>query len=54
MQIANFGGFPSIVIPFLTTKLGNLGLNLWADYLNDNKLLNGAYLINNLLGNEEK
>lgn len=54
MQIANFGGFPSIVIPFLSTKLGNLGLNLWADYLNDNKLLNGAYLINNLLGNEEK
>ncbi|ACI60113.1 amidase family protein [Ureaplasma urealyticum] len=54
MQIANFGGFPSIVIPFIKTSLGNLGLNLWADYLNDNKLLNAAYLISNLLGNEEK
>ena len=51
LQIANFGGFPSLTIPFINeeNKLF-LGLNLWADNFKDQDLLNAGLLFEEIIG----
>ncbi|WP_031488928.1 amidase family protein [Ureaplasma canigenitalium] len=49
LQIANFGGLPSITIPFLKLHNGNIGLNISGKHLNDQTVLNAAYTIEKML-----
>lgn len=49
LQIANFGGLPSITIPFIKNELGFVGLNLFSKIFNDQEVLNAAYLIEECL-----
>lgn len=54
LQIANFGGFPSITIPFINLNNKNyLGLNLFSDNFEDQKLLNIALLFELLIAGEK-
>lgn len=54
LQIANFGGFPSITIPFINLNNKNyLGLNLFSNNFEDQKLLNIALLFETLIAGEK-
>lgn len=52
MQIANFGGLPSITIPFFKNNNDNIGLNLIGNYLKDEILIDVAYLLESVLGDK--
>ena len=50
MAIGNFGGFPSITIPCIQINGLPIGMNFTAAAYQDQKLLNIAYAIEQMLG----
>ena len=50
MAIGNFGGFPSITIPCIQVNGLPIGMNFTAAAYQDQKLLNIAYAIEQMLG----
>lgn len=52
MQIANFGGLPSITIPFLEEEQGFIGINLFAKKFDDDLLLNAAFILEKTIKGE--
>lgn len=49
LQIANFGGYPSITIPMYSNNDSNIGINLMAKINDDKEMLKFAKHINSLL-----
>ncbi len=49
LQMANFGGFPSITIPMATISKQPIGLNISSSYKNDLEVLNCALAIEQIL-----
>lgn len=45
LQIANFGGYPSITIPFITYNHNPIGLNIFGKRYDDKNVLNIAYTL---------